>query len=154
MRSGSQEVPPQNVEQFKKYLKSNHLKLTTERLAILDQVFAYDDHFRAEDLLVRMRQNGYQVSRATIYRTLPLLVKSGLLTEVIDAQKQSHFEHINALQQQHAHLICLRCGKLIEFKNVEIDGLQEAVCKAYGFKPIKYRNEILGYCFECQAEGV
>jgi Fur family ferric uptake transcriptional regulator len=154
MRRGAHWVPPQNAEQFNNYLKSNKLKLTSERVAILEQVFAYDDHFRAEDLLVRMRQNGHQVSRATIYRTLPLLVKSGLLTEVIDAQKQSHYEHINALQQQHAHLICLRCGKLIEFKNVEIDSLQESVCKAYGFKPIKYRNEILGYCFECQAEGL
>lgn len=154
MRRGAHWVPPQNAEQFNNYLKSNKLKLTSERVAILEQVFAYDDHFRAEDLLVRMRQNGHQVSRATIYRTLPLLVKSGLLTEVIDAQKQSHYEHINALQQQHAHLICLRCGKLIEFKNVEIDSLQESVCKAYGFKPIKYRNEILGYCFECQADGL
>ena len=152
MRNRNELMSP-HIEQFSKYLKSKRLKFTSERLAILEQVFAYDDHFQAEDLLVRMRQKGYGVSRATIYRTLPLLVKSGLLTEVIDAQNHSHYEHIHALQQ-HAHLICLRCGKIIEFKNPEIEALREKVCQTHQFKPVKYRNEILGYCFECQADGI
>ena len=146
-------IHPKFVEKFREYLKSNGFKLTSERKAILEQVFAYDDHFQAEDLLVRMRQDGYSVSRATIYRTLPLLAKSGLLTEVIDAQKHSHYEHIHALQQ-HAHLICLRCGKIIEFREPEINALQEAVCQTHKFRPMKYRNEILGYCFECQMDEI
>ena len=102
---------------------------------------------------MRMRQNGYTASRATIYRTLPLLVRSGLLTEVIDAQKQSHYEHIHS-RQEHAHLICLRCSSIIEFENPEIDALQEEVCKIHHFRPVKYRNEILGYCAECQKDGI
>ena len=154
MQKSNQPIQPQIVERFSKYLQGNGLRLTSERHTILEQAFAYDDHFRAEDLLMRMRQNGYTVSRATIYRTLPLLVQSGLLTEVIDAQKHSHYEHLRSLQQQHAHLICLRCGKIIEFKKPEIDALQEAVCKTHKFKPVKYRNEILGYCSECQMNGI
>lgn len=153
MQKSNQPIRPQIVEKFSKYLQSNGLRLTSERRAILEQVFAYDDHFRADDLLVRMRQNGYTASRATIYRTLPLLVKSGLLTEVIDAQKHSYYEHIHS-RQQHAHLICLRCSKIIEFKKPEIDALQKAVCKTHQFKPVKYRNEILGYCSECQMDGI
>ena len=156
MQRSTKPIHPQTVEKFTKYLKSHGAKLTAERMAILEQVFAYDDHFRADDLLVRMRQNGYRVSRATIYRTLPLLVRSGLLAEVIGAQKQSHYEHLDALQQQqqHAHLICMRCGKIIEFKAPGIGVLQEKVCQTHKFKPVKYRNEILGYCAECQADGM
>lgn len=146
-------VQPKFVGQFEEYLKRKGLKMTKSRRSILEQVFAYDGHFQAEDLLVSMRQNGYPGSRATIYRTLPLLVKSGLLTEVIDAQKNSRYEHIHALQQ-HAHLICLRCSRIIEFKNTEIDALQKKVCEAHQFKPVKYRNEILGYCSECQTEEI
>lgn len=135
------------IQQFTQYLESNSLRLTTERRNILEQAFAYDGHFRADDLLISMRQNGYNASHGTIYRTLPLLVKSGLLTEIVDAQNQSLYEHSH---QQHAHLICLRCNAIIEFENTEIDKLQEAVCEMHRFKPIKHRNEILGYCVKCQ----
>ena len=71
------------AKQFEDYLKSWGLRLTQKRLDILDQVFEYPGHFQTEDLLVQMRRNGYRVSRPTIYRTLPLLVRSGLLTAFI-----------------------------------------------------------------------
>ena len=153
MKKSSEQVQPEMTEKFRQYLQRNELQLTSQRRAILEQAFAYDDHFRAEDLLVRMRQKGYPTSRATIYRTLPLLVKSGLLGEIIDEHRQTYYEHIHSLQQ-HAHLICLRCGRIIEFKEPEIDALQEAVCRTHQFKPVKYRNEILGYCHECQMANV
>ena len=98
-----------------------------------------------------MRRNGYLASRPTIYRTLPLLVKSGLLTEFIDAQKNTRYESIHSLRE-HAHLICLRCNQIVEFSEPKIDALQKAVCEEHGFKPVRFRNEIIGYCAECQAE--
>lgn len=144
-----------NVEevsaQFEDFLRSSGLRLTQSRMDVLNQVFAYPGHFQIEDLLVQMRQNGYKVSRPTIYRTLPLLVKSGLLTEFIDAHKNTRYERIHSLQE-HAHLICLRCGQIVEFIEPEIESLQKAVCEAHRFKPVRYRNEIIGYCSECQAE--
>ena len=144
---------PNFVEQFRQFLKSGGLRLTSERLVILEQVFSYEGHFQAEDLLVHIREKGHSASRATIYRTLPLLVRSGLLTEIIDAQKNTYYEHVHALQeQQHAHLICLRCNNIIEFTNSDIDKLQKDICDRHPFKPTKFRNEILGYCVECQAE--
>lgn len=142
---------PDFEQQFEEYLKSCGLRLTQKRLDVLNQVFAYPGHFQIEDLLVQMRRNGYLVSRPTIYRTLPLLVKSGLLTEFIDAQKNTRYESIHSLKE-HAHLICLRCNQIIEFKEPEIDALQKAVCEAHQFKPVRFRNEIIGYCAECQAE--
>ena len=138
-------------QQFEDFLKSTGLRLTQKRMDILREVFAYPGHFQTEDLLVQMRRNGYDVSRPTIYRTLPLLVKSGLLTEFIDAQKNTRYESIHSLKE-HAHLICLRCGQIVEFKEPEIDALQKAVCDAHKFKPVRFRNEIIGYCSECQAE--
>ncbi len=139
------------VKRFEDYLKSCGLRLTRKRLAILNQVFEYPGHFQTEDLLVQMRRNGYLVSRPTIYRTLPLLVKSGLLTEFIDAHKNTRYERIHSLQE-HAHLICLRCNQIIEFKEPQIDALQKSVCEAHQFKPVRFRNEIIGHCAECQAE--
>lgn len=138
-------------QQFEDFLKSTGLRLTEKRMEILREVFAYPGHFQAEDLLVQMRRNGYDVSRPTIYRTLPLLVKSGLLTEFIDAHKNTRYESIHSLKE-HAHLICLRCGQIVEFKEPEIDALQKAVCDAHNFKPVRFRNEIIGHCSECQAE--
>lgn len=142
---------PQFITQFEDYLKSCGLRLTQKRLDILNQVFDYPGHFQTEDLLVQMRRNGYLVSRPTIYRTLPLLVKSGLLTEFIDAQKNTRYESIHSLQE-HAHLICLRCNQIVEFKEPRIDALQKSVCEAHQFKPVRFRNEIIGHCAECQAE--
>ncbi len=144
-------VRPDLSKQFKDYLESCGLRLTTKRLDILEQVYAYNGHFQAEDLLVHMRRNGYNASRPTIYRTLPLLVKSGLLTEFIDAQKNTRYESIHSLKE-HAHLICLRCNQIVEFKEPGIDALQKAVCKAHRFKAVRFRNEIIGYCADCQAE--
>ena len=140
------------VQQFAEYLESRGLRFTQVRRSILEQVFAYNDHFRVIDLLMYMRQNGHTVSNGAIYRTLPLMVKSGVLTEIIDADKQSIYEHIH-LNQPHSHLICLHCDTIIEFKNAEIDALQEAICNTYNFSSVKYRNEILGYCAECQNNG-
>ena len=139
------------TQQFEDFLKSSGFRLTQTRMDVLDQVFAYPGHFQIEDLLVYMRQNGYDVSRPTIYRTLPLLVQSGLLTEFIDAQKNTRYESIHSLKE-HAHLICLRCSQIVEFKEPKIDALQKSVCEAHQFKPVRFRNEIIGYCAECQAE--
>ena len=139
------------TKQFEDYLKSCGLRLTQKRLEVLNQVFDYPGHFQTEDLLVQMRRNGYLVSRPTIYRTLPLLVQSGLLTEFIDAQKNTRYESIHSLRE-HAHLICLRCSQIVEFKEPEIDALQKVVCEAHDFKAVRFRNEIIGYCAECQAE--
>lgn len=139
------------VKQFEDYLKNSGLRLTQKRLDILNQVFDYPGHFQTEDLLVQMRRNGYLVSRPTIYRTLPLLVKSGLLTEFIDAHKNTRYESIHSLRE-HAHLICLRCNQIVEFKEPRIDALQKAVCEAHQFKAVRFRNEIIGHCAECQAE--
>ena len=133
---------------FERFLKSEDLKLTSEREMILDQVFSIHDHFEAEDILLRLRQRGQRVSKATIYRTLPLLVQSGLLREVLFNEKHSHYEHILG-HAHHDHLICIACGKIIEFTEETIEELQRKLCDNYHFKPIRHKFEIVGYCEAC-----
>ncbi|HIE28171.1 TPA: transcriptional repressor [Candidatus Poribacteria bacterium] len=128
------------------------MKFTKERRIILESAFATHRHFEVDDLLFQLRSNNKRVSKATIYRTLPLLVRSGLLREVHDDDKHTHYEHIYG-HEHHDHLICLNCGKIIEFGNPIIESLQDEVCKQHEFTPVKHRYEILGYCRECVGKG-
>jgi Fur family ferric uptake transcriptional regulator len=142
-------ISSERVDQFKNYLDTQGLRLTQERFAILSQVFKTDTHFRPDDLLVWMRQAGYKTSKATIYRTLPLLIKGGILTEVIDADNQIQYEYIDNIKE-HAHLICVQCGKITESRVPEIIKLKNELCRKFNFNPVKFRSEIIGVCSECR----
>ena len=136
-------------KKFREYLQSKKLKFTPERQAILNKAFTSHKHFEAEDLLLEMRQGGQRVSKATIYRTLSLLVKCGLLREVIFGEKHSHYEHIHD-GEHHDHLVCSGCGKIIEFTEEGIERLQDEVCRRHNFKPESHRLQIQGLCQDCQ----
>jgi len=133
---------------FSSYLHERELKFTTERQLILEEVFKTHRHFEAEDVVLGLRGRGKRVSRASIYRTLPLLVESGLLREVHSAEKHSHYEHIFG-HEHHDHLICTQCGGTIEFFEPRIESLQESICRTRGFQPTHHKLEITGVCSEC-----
>lgn len=139
-------------EKFKHYLQSRGLKFTPERQAILNCVFASDRHFEAEDLLIDMRQHDRRVSKATIYRTLALLVNGGLLREVIFGEKHAHYEHVHD-HEHHDHLVCSRCGKIIEFTDERIEKLQDEVCDKHKFNAKTHRLQITGLCKDCTSQG-
>lgn len=134
---------------FREFLESKKLKFTTERQAILDRVFANHKHFEADELLVDLRQNKLKISKATIYRTLSLLVKSGLLREVIFGERHTHYEQVYG-QEHHDHLVCNGCGKIIEFVDNRIEKLQDEVCKKNNFEPESHRLQIQGLCHDCK----
>lgn len=140
-------------QRFKDYLVSKGLKLTPERQTIFRRVFDTHKHFEAEDLLLSLRQDHQRVSKATIYRTLTLLVKSGHLREVIFGEKHSHYEHVHG-NEHHDHLICSGCDKIMEFKDETIESLQDEVCAKFRFKPESHRMQIHGLCEDCQKAGV
>src|SRR5574337_2093823 len=135
-------------EVFKEYLESKKLKFTAERQAILDRVFANHNHFEADELLVDLRLNKFKISKATIYRTLSLLVKSGLLREVIFGERHAHYEQVFG-HEHHDHLVCNNCGKIIEFVDHRIEKLQDEVCKKNKFEPESHRLQIQGLCEDC-----
>lgn len=135
-------------EKFKQYLQKRGLRFTPQRKIILKEVFSTHQHFKADDIFFRLSQKKTWISRASVYRTMQLLVKSGLLREVISGERRRHYEHIFG-HDHHDHLFCIKCGRIIEFKKEKIEKLQEKVCEGYKFKPLEHRLQILGYCSEC-----
>ncbi len=133
---------------FREYLTEQGLRFTSERRMILAEVFRRHEHFEAEDIILGLREHGFRVSRASIYRTLPLLVESGLLRSVHSDEKHSHYEHVFG-HEHHDHLICTRCGKTVEFKDDGIEQTQNRVCADHGFTPVHHCLEIVGICADC-----
>ena len=140
-------VTPKEI--FMNYLKRKGLKFTPEREAILEGAFSIHKHFDADELYEKLRKQKKHPSKASIYRTLPLLIESGLISESLRCRGRVSYELIFG-HAHHDHLICIKCGKIIEFKEEGIERLQEEVCKKYGFEPIDHKLGIKGYCEKCK----
>jgi Fur family ferric uptake transcriptional regulator len=135
-------------QQFRQYLAGRGLTLTQDRKAILDRIYAHHEHFEAKALLLSLRASGHHISKATLYRTLALLVESGLLAQVSFGERHGHYEHILG-HRHHDHLLCTRCGKVIEFTSLAIERLQGKVCREHRFIATGHRMRIFGYCYDC-----
>jgi len=135
-------------EIFRNYLREKGLKFTPERQVILERIFSLHRHFDVDQLYEILRKEGEYISRATIYRILPLLVESDLIKEVFRCQGRANYEHTFG-HEHHDHMLCIKCGKVIEFKEEKIEELQAAICKRYGFNPVEHRLSIRGYCKRC-----
>ena len=137
------------LDKFKNYLKENGLKFTPKRRAVLEGVFSLHKHFDVDELYEKLHYHHKRISRASIYRTLPLLVESDLIKDTLRCQGRSSYEHIFG-HKHHDHMVCSKCGKVIEFTNDKIEKLQEDVCKKYNFQPVEHRLGIRGYCKDCR----
>jgi Fur family ferric uptake transcriptional regulator len=139
-------------EVFQEFLARKGMRLTPEREAILTEVFAEHDHFDIDELFIRLRQKGRRISRASIYRSLPLLVESGLVNEVYFEDGHLHYEHVYG-HEHHCHLRCLSCRKVIDFScDREVEEAEKRVGRANAFETVGHRLEIYGYCFQCREE--
>jgi len=135
-------------KQFKDFVKRKGLKFTSQRESILEEILNVKGHFEIEDMVKRIKEKNIPVSRATVYRTLNILKEMGLVNEVIKYKNKTIYEI--SLKQHHDHLICTKCGSIIEFSEEEIEKLQDKICKEYGFKPETHRLEIFGICKNCR----
>ena len=135
---------------FREYLKKGNLKFTPERKFIIDAIFTLHKHFNTDQLYEWIHPKHKNISRATIYRTLPLLVDSGLIRETLRCQGRASYEHIFG-HNHHDHLLCIGCGKIIEFMEPKIEKLQKAVCRKFSFHAIDHKLGIKGYCEKCWA---
>lgn len=144
--------PPASLDAagaFRSYLASQKLKMTSERRIILDEVLSTPEHFGADELHLRFVSRKLRMSRATIYRTLEHLVKSGLVRRVYLDQKKAFFEPVLG-RRHHEHMICLSCSKVIEFSDDPLERRQDKVCREHGFKAMRHALRIVGLCRECQ----
>jgi Fur family transcriptional regulator, ferric uptake regulator len=132
-------------EVFKDFLKSEKNRITPERFEVLDAALNYEGHFGADDLYIIMKNNKSRVSRATVYKTLELLVQCELLSKRNFGDNLTRYEG-SFKKQIHDHLICMDCGRIVEFTNLKIKGLPEAISNNLGFEIESYSFNIFARC--------
>jgi Fur family transcriptional regulator, ferric uptake regulator len=149
-----EELDPNTIGQaeeiFRTYLRERGLKLTSERSTLLGAILGSREHFEPEDLLVSLRQKGIRVGKATIYRTLPLLVDCGILRRAFLGQNRAYYEHCLGAGP-HDHMICTHCGRVIEFDSTDVVQLRTRLATAANFTVHSHRFQIVGLCQQCKA---
>ncbi len=139
---------------FARYLREEGLPVTHQREAVATVVFASEGHLSVEDIEQELRSTGERIGKATIYRTLDLLVKSKLVDEHDFGEGFKRYEHRLSHEPVHQHLICLECGNVDEFRSPEIPAIEARVARELGFRPARHRLDIYGLCQRCQDRGV
>jgi Fur family ferric uptake transcriptional regulator len=142
------------VRLFSRYLREQGLPITQQREAVAQVVFSTTGHLSVEEIEQRLRQGSERIGKATIYRTLDLLVKSKLVEEHDFGEGFKRYEHRLSRQPIHEHLICLECGSVTEFRSDEVQAVEHRVAAEYGFAPARHRLEIYGLCRDCRTAGV
>jgi Fur family ferric uptake transcriptional regulator len=136
------------------YLSTEGLRRTKQRDVIVETAFATDEHFTAEELIDRVRKQDASASRATVYRTLGLLVECGLLHEIDLGKDQTYYDPNFLDKPQHNHLVCTDCDKVVEFEDEHIALLEDCITRRLGFKPTKKSIHIEAKCEELARDGV
>jgi Fur family transcriptional regulator, ferric uptake regulator len=134
-------------DKFREFLEIRGEKLTEPRRILVRHIFDSHKHFDADELVADLRVAGRQVSRATVYRTLHLLVEAGLLRE-LRLTNRTAYEH-DFGYPSHDHMHCTECNRVIEFRNEEIRRLREAISLEQGFHASAHRFIITGICSTC-----
>jgi Fur family transcriptional regulator, ferric uptake regulator len=140
-------------EKFMKFLAQKNLRITTQRQIIIDTVFSTEEHFTADQLLDWSRAKDPTVSRATVYRTLPLLTESGLVREMDFGKEYKFYDPNYAEHPNHSHIICGDCEKIVEFESEKLDKLENEISHRLGFAVKQQRLQITGACEELKKAG-
>ena len=133
------------LKKLRAYLKENKLRFTGERLIILEEIFSFTDHFDAEQLFIHIRRKHNQISRATVYRSLELFHKIGIIKKENLGNDYSSFE-LAMDRPHHDHMICVVCGKVTEFVDEIIEKRQIEICEKYGVDMISHQLQIFVRC--------
>ncbi|HEY1173055.1 MAG TPA: transcriptional repressor [Verrucomicrobiae bacterium] len=138
---------------FMDFLAKKNLRITSQRQAIVDTVFSTDKHFTAEELLEWSRQKDKSVSRATVYRTLPLLTESGLVHEMDFGKDYKFYDPNYADHPHHNHLICQDCERIVEFESDKIEEIESEISQKLGFSMKSQRLQISASCDQLKKLG-
>lgn len=136
-------------DRFRRYLQDHHLPVTRQRDAIAEIVFGSDDHLSVEAIERRLKERGERVGTATVYRTLDVLVESGFVRAHDFGEGFKRYEAVPS-QTHHEHLICLRCGKVVEFGNERLERMLPIIADEHAFQHQRHRVEIYGICRDCR----
>src|SRR5215475_15553870 len=135
-------------QRFMDFLAQKSLRLTAQRRAIIDTAFSTQQHFTAEQLLAWARRRDKSVSRATVYRTLPLLTESGLVREMDFGKDHKFYDPNYAEHPNHNHIICQDCEKIVEFDSDKIEKIENEITHRLGFSVKSHRLQITASCEE------
>ena len=141
-------------EKFREYLASRARpqRFTDQQRDMVRYIFSQHNHFDADGLIEAMKEEGFKVSRATVYRTLSKLVDAGLLRR-LEVGPRMRYEHDYGYPH-HEHLQCTECGQMIEFQSPDLDAAMQAVCRQHHFTSAGHTLLVRGVCAECNRARV
>jgi Fur family ferric uptake transcriptional regulator len=140
-------------KQIYEFIEKKGLRKTAQRDAIIEAAFSTTEHYTAEDLLAMARKIETSVSRATVYRTLPLLVEAGLLKEMDFGKEYKYYDPNFVDHPHHNHLICVDCDKIVEFEDEKIEQLEDKITHRLGFSPASKMIRIEATCDQFKSSG-
>jgi Fur family ferric uptake transcriptional regulator len=141
------------LERFRRYLRDHRQPVTRQRELIAEAVILSDDHLSADAVKRKLREKGLRVATATIYRTLDTLVASGLVKAHDFGEGFRRYEPMTG-QTRHEHLICVRCGSVLEFSNEQLERMLPMIADEHLFQHQRHRVELFGVCRACQGRDL
>jgi Fur family transcriptional regulator, ferric uptake regulator len=140
---------PTEIQIFRDYLQKHGLKGTSQREEILNFLLKAEEHLSPEEIYQSLRRKDPRLGRATVFRTLKLLEECGLASSVTFADGRHKYERKHG-RPHHDHMICVNCGKTLEFSSPAIERIQDQVARRNRFKILWHRHEIFGRCAACE----
>lgn len=147
----SAEYLARGLDRFRSVLRARDLKLSKVRDAVARCALQRSGHFCVEDLVRALQAEGIQEAHlATVYRAMPLLVDAGLVQATLVAPGDSQQYEVVFEREQHHHLLCLECGRMVEFQSPALEALQGEIATRFGFQLDGRASELHGRCRECR----
>ena len=137
------------LNRFKEALKKEGLKYTPQRTAVLEEIIKDKGHRESEEIYLALKKRGQSVSRATVYRTMDILVNNGFARKMNLGDGRARYESkVNS--PHHDHLVCMDCGLIVEFMDQKIEDLQDEIAIQYEFQLKRHIHQLFGLCKKCQ----
>ena len=137
------------IDAFRAYLREHNLPVTAQRLAIADIILGSANHLSAEDIMIELGARGASVGTATVYRTLEVLLRSGLVVERDFGEGFKRFEASRGVPN-HEHLVCTLCGRVTEFRDERLERMTTLIADQHGYARQRHLLVISGICAECR----
>ena len=136
-----------NTDTLKQILHKENLRYTQQRQEVWDEICVSDEHQDAENIYNSLRKRQIKVSRATVYRTIDVLVKNNLVRRLNLDDGRSRFENKIGIEH-HDHIVCLDCRKILEFMDETIEKMQIRIAKEQGFEIVRHVHQLFGRCLD------
>ena len=137
------------LNRFKEALKKEGLKYTPQRTAVLEEIIKDKGHRESEEIYLALKKRSQHVSRATVYRTMDILVNNGFARKMNLGDGRARYESkVNS--PHHDHLVCMDCGLIVEFMDQKIEDLQDEIAIQYEFQLKRHIHQLFGLCKKCQ----